>query len=51
MHDRKGKEKGGQHYGYLWEELDNLLQFILKVCFQYPVGFIDNEALPKNSGT
>lgn len=30
---------------YLWQKLNNLLHFFLKVCFQYPVSFVDNKAL------
>jgi hypothetical protein len=54
MRNRNGEEEEEieKHYiyRYLWEDLENLPQFILKICFQYPVSFINNEALPKNSG-
>lgn len=50
MHDRMGekKEKRETNYRYLREDLYNLLHFLLKVCFQYSVSFIDHEALPNN---
>jgi len=46
----EGRGERQTNYIYLWKDLDNLLHFLLKVCFQNPVSFINHEALPSHAG-
>jgi len=47
-----GREREINHMArvlYLWKYVNNLLHLLLKVCFQYPVGFVNHEALANHA--